>query len=41
MGADLPSGFAKTTRHVKLRWMSDVEDARLVDYVRQAAALDE
>jgi hypothetical protein len=31
----------KTTRHVKLKRSSDVEDVRLVDYVRQAAALDE
>ncbi|GIF48003.1 hypothetical protein DFJ67_7455 [Asanoa ferruginea] len=36
----LLDGVGKTTRHVKLKTVSDVEDARLVDYVRQAVALD-
>ncbi|MEV4617731.1 DUF1801 domain-containing protein [Asanoa sp. NPDC049573] len=37
----LLAGEGKTTRHVKLKKPSDVDDARLADYVRQAAALDE
>jgi hypothetical protein len=36
----LLDGAGKTTRHVKLRRLSDVDEIRLADYVRQAAALD-
>jgi hypothetical protein len=37
----LLDGVGKTTRHVKLKKPSDVEEARLADYVRQAVALDQ
>ncbi|MEV8512260.1 DUF1801 domain-containing protein [Dactylosporangium sp. NPDC051484] len=34
-------GIGKTTRHVKLKSPSDVDDALLVEYVRQAVAFDQ
>ncbi|MEV4537539.1 DUF1801 domain-containing protein [Asanoa sp. NPDC049518] len=37
----LLAGAGTTTRHVKLKRPSDVDDARLADYVRQAVALDQ
>ncbi len=36
----LLDGVGKTTRHVKLRKLSDLEHDALVDYVEQAVALD-
>jgi len=37
----LLEGVGTTTRHVKLKRLSDVDDARLAGYVRQAVALDQ